>query len=76
VNDGNGKGSLGSWTMVYDEGFEILHKNVKYFAFSKYEPTGTRDFNSLCGETLIGWYNNLDNGSRGCYRASKTSEAI
>lgn len=26
--------------MVYDEGFEIAHKSVKYFAFSKYEGQG------------------------------------
>ncbi|CAD8157027.1 unnamed protein product [Paramecium octaurelia] len=60
----------GSWTMVYDEGFEVEHNGVKYFAFSKYEPNGV-DYKSLCGETLIGWYNNLKTGDKGCYRAYK-----
>lgn len=35
----NQKGkSIGTWTMVYDEGFEINLKKskTKYFAFSKY----------------------------------------
>jgi hypothetical protein len=27
---------FGTWTMVYDEGFEITLRDVKYFAFSKY----------------------------------------
>jgi len=59
--------------MVYDEGFEINYKNVKYFAFSKYEPTG-RNADSFCDKTLIGWYNNLRSGERGCYRAEKSTE--
>jgi hypothetical protein len=31
----------GKWTMVYDEGFEVQFKGVKYFAFSKYKPDGS-----------------------------------
>ncbi|CAD8136865.1 unnamed protein product [Paramecium octaurelia] len=61
----------GQWTMVYDEGFEVEHNGVKYFAFSKYAPNGS-DYKSYCGETLIGWYNNLKTGEKGCYRAKKT----
>lgn len=60
----------GEWTMVYDEGFEIRHKNTKYFAFSKYDPQPGGAV-SYCDQTLIGWYNNKDTGDRGCYRASK-----
>ena len=33
--------------MVYDEGFEIKLGNMKYFAFSKYEPKG-REGVSYC----------------------------
>jgi cathepsin C len=44
--------------MIYDEGFEVEYNNVKYLAFSKYAPNGA-DYKSYCGETLIGWYNNL-----------------
>lgn len=43
------KTASGSWTMVYDEGFEITFNNIKYFAFSKYEPNGGRDYRSECG---------------------------
>ena len=45
--------------MVYDEGFEVVFKDVKYFAFSKYEPTNNKKAKSYCDETLIGWYNNI-----------------
>lgn len=27
----------GTWSMVYDEGFEIKSDNTRYFAFNKYE---------------------------------------
>lgn len=62
--------------MVYDEGFDITYQGVKYFAFSKYEPTSRRDATSYCGETLVGWYNNMATGDRGCYKAVKISERV
>ncbi|CAD8121597.1 unnamed protein product [Paramecium sonneborni] len=63
----------GEWTMVYDEGFEIKLGNMKYFAFSKYEPKG-REGVSYCDQTLVGWYTNLDTQEKGCYRAEKTEK--
>lgn len=60
--------------MVYDEGFEITHRSVKYFAFSKYEPTQGKHADSFCDQTLIGWYSNIYNGERGCYRAEKSTK--
>ena len=64
--------------MVYDEGFELVANNVKFFAFSKYSPSqnGNNDvlswgFESYCGETLVGWYHNLITHERGCYKAIK-----
>jgi hypothetical protein len=58
--------------MVYDEGFEIIHDSVSYFAFSKYERNAeTKTISSYCGETLIGWYINKRTWERGCYKAVK-----
>ena len=57
--------------MVYDEGFEIKLNDVVYFAFSKYGPTANGGYESYCGETLIGWYNDLNTKQRGCYKATK-----
>jgi cathepsin C len=57
--------------MIYDEGFEFSYENVKYFAFSKYAISGSES-QSYCDETLIGWYNNINTGERGCYRARKS----
>jgi cathepsin C len=60
--------------MVYDEGFSVSFMGMDYFAFSKYQPKG-RDYQSICGETLVGWFHNQQSGERGCYRAVK-SEAV
>jgi cathepsin C len=55
---------------VYDEGFEVRHENMVFFAFSKYLPS-KNGYDSYCGETLVGWYNDLSTEERGCYRAEK-----
>lgn len=31
-----GKEGIGKWTLIYDEGWEILYNNVKYTHFFKY----------------------------------------
>ena len=47
--------SAGKWTMVYDEGFNIIHNNVHYFAFSTYYNSEGKSI-SDCSTTLVGWY--------------------
>jgi cathepsin C len=61
----------GTWTMVYDEGFEIRLKGITYFAFNKYDKQESGQYESHCGETLVGWYHNTNTDERGCYRAMK-----
>merc|ERR1712159_31412 len=67
-----GKLVKGTWTMMYDEGFEVLLGEQKYFAFSKY--TGKKKHTvSHCGETFAGWYHtDPDKKSWGCYFGVKT----
>ena len=57
--------------MIYDEGFEINIGDYSFFAFSKYYPEGKNHFESDCGQTLVGWYNNKRTGEKGCYNAVK-----
>jgi len=67
----------GKWTMVYDEGFDILVEGYSFFAFSKY------DFNinkalfsskwvSKCYSTLVGWFHKKNKW--GCFYAEKVGE--
>lgn len=61
----NKSGLISNWTMVYDEGFDITIGNMNIFLFSKYEPSGkdengTKLFKSICRETLVGWFINIE----------------
>ena len=73
---------IGTWTMVYDEGFEMTFGNNVFFAFSRYEQstkftasnTDTEDtpgYKSICSKTFIGWYRNNNNNNWGCFWAEK-----
>lgn len=73
---------IGNWTMVYDEGFDILVEDYSFFAFSKYAPQMSKknirsiftqekkpSWVSMCYSTLIGWYHKGDYW--GCFYAEK-----
>jgi len=66
-----GKDVKGTWTMMYDEGFEVSLGEQKYFAFSKY--TGTHKHTvSHCDKTFPGWYHSdPEKKTWGCYYGVK-----
>jgi len=68
----------GSWTMVYDEGFEVVVDGYSFLAFSNFtfngEKNGVKLNVSHCGETMIGWYQTLDRKKFGCYYGSKVEK--
>lgn len=73
----------GVWTMVYDEGFEVTVDGFNFMAFSNFtfqhDPKTQAKHNvSHCGETMVGWYQNVDRSKFGCYYGSKLekSEAV
>merc|ERR1719160_1604454 len=66
----------GTWTMVYDEGFEANVDGFSFFTFSNYsyhfDPVTQQKSNvSHCSETTIGWYQNKDRTEFGCFYGSK-----
>ena len=72
------KGNKGTWTMVYDEGFEVRINGKTFFSFFVYvpkvaEPTpdNNADFDSICGETFTGWYHDYDDTEWGCFIGKK-----
>jgi cathepsin C len=80
--DAQGKEHKGSWTMIYDEGFEVTLAGHKYFAYSKFhkgphceDSTRCDIQRSSCHKTFPGWYHNEKNPDKaawGCYHAHKT----
>merc|ERR1712070_19802 len=74
ATDHKGKQHKGTWTMVYDEGFEVNVNNKRFFAFSKFA-----NGKSECKSTWPGWHHdakNPDKQSWGCYTGTKRSEEI
>ena len=72
------KGNKGTWTMIYDEGFEVRVNGKTFFSFFVYvpkvaEPTpdNNADFDSICGETFTGWYHDYDDTEWGCFIGKK-----
>lgn len=63
------------WTMVYNEGFDILVDDYSFFAFSKYNlnDNSKSDISSRwvskCHSTLVGWYHK--GNKYGCFFAEK-----
>lgn len=78
VKDENG--ARGHWTMVYDEGFEVVVGNRRFFAFNKYVPNkGTSldsrkvaHYTSHCDETMVGWWHDTKTDEWGCYQGKQT----
>jgi len=66
----------GTWTMIYDEGFEVNVEGLSFFAFSRFDllnEDGQKHNVSHCGESQVGWYHTQDRSQWGCYFAKKTT---
>lgn len=66
----------GTWTMIYDEGFEVTVGGLNFMAFSNYtyekDPKTHKTHNvSHCGDTMVGWYHNVERTQYGCYYGVK-----
>ncbi|CAD7936342.1 unnamed protein product [Amoebophrya sp. A120] len=61
----------GTFTMIYDEGFEVAVDNKVFFAFSRFDLDALGRNQTKCDETLTGWYHDRDGGNYGCYYGRK-----
>jgi len=74
ATDETGKQHKGTWTSVYDEGFEVDVSDRHFFAFSHFAKG-----KSQCKQTYPGWHRDAENPDKkawGCYTGEKQSEKL
>ncbi|XP_029843222.2 dipeptidyl peptidase 1 isoform X1 [Ixodes scapularis] len=64
-------GNVGTWTLIYNQGFEVTLQYRRYFAFSNYTDDGHGRVVSYCGSTKVGWSHDVLGHNWACFEGRK-----